>query len=185
MRTRYTRTINALITAVAIAISLQPCYGQDDDPPPLKYRRLIGPRIGLTAVVDQGPWMRELQRRHMDRFISQFGWHHEWVVSPQYGGPAFVIESITFLGGMEYGTVIPSQSVVLGIRMPGGFEFGMGPNAVFTDKINELVVPSLILALGKSIDFNGVSIPLNLAWNRNNGGNRLSFVFGYALPRKA
>jgi hypothetical protein len=40
---------------------------------------------------------------------------------------------------------------------------------------------SLIVAVGKSIDFSGVSIPLNLAVSLNNDGTRLSFVFGYAM----
>ena len=40
---------------------------------------------------------------------------------------------------------------------------------------------ALIVAVGKSIDFSGVSIPLNLAVAMNNGGTRISFVFGYAM----
>ena len=73
--------------------------------------------------------------------------------------------------------------------MPKGFEFGLGPNVLFNfkelknddDGTGNPFNTALILAVGKSIDFSGVSIPLNLAVALNNGGTRFSFVFGYAM----
>jgi hypothetical protein len=108
---------------------------------------------------------------------------------PEGGGPSFVTQLVPFIGGVEYTTIIPSTTLVLGIRFPGGFEFGLGPNVLFNfkefkndgDEIGKPVNTSLLIAIGKSIDFSGVSIPLNLALALNNGGTRFSFVFGYAL----
>ena len=38
-----------------------------------------------------------------------------------------------------------------------------------------------MLAVGKSINYGGVSIPLNVAWTTNPEGDRLSFIIGYAI----
>jgi hypothetical protein len=179
------RTNRSMTTALVCALVLSGVSFGQDDAVPLKHKRLIGPRMGLTSVLpDGGTWEKELEKRGIGNLISQFGWQHEWVIAPQMTGPAFVVESITLLGGVEYGLVLPSTSLVMGIRMPKGFEFGMGPNIVITDDMDNIVKPSLIMAIGKSLEINGVSIPLNLAWNRNNGGNRISFLFGYALVHK-
>jgi hypothetical protein len=156
-----------------------------DESIPLKTLRLNGPRMGLTAIVpDGGTWEKELENRGVEHFVSQFGWHHEWVIAPELRGPAFVIQTIALLGGVEYGIVIPSTSLVMGIRLPMGFEFGMGPNILAVDSRERPIHSSLIVAVGQSLNFNGVNIPLNLAWNRNNEGNRVSFVFGYALTTR-
>jgi len=39
--------------------------------------------------------------------------HFEWLVEPQRGGPAFVIEGVPFIGGVEYGTVVPSLTLAM------------------------------------------------------------------------
>ncbi|MBN1575903.1 MAG: hypothetical protein JW913_05080 [Chitinispirillaceae bacterium] len=43
---------------------------------------------------------------------------------------------------------------------------------------------SPVFAIGQSINFSGVSIPLNLAVSTNRSGTSGSFVFGYALPSR-
>jgi hypothetical protein len=154
----------------------------------LRRRRLNGPRLGVSYVLQNdrldrdGTMEERIKDRGMDVLISQFGWHFEWIVAPEGGGPAFVTELLPFFGGVEYGKVIPSLSLVLGIRMPMGFEFGMGPNVLTTFDADEPVITSLVVAIGQSIKFGDVQIPLNLALLTNKGGNRLSFVFGYAMP---
>ena len=151
-------------------------------------KKLNGPRLGISYVpgwdwADQnGEFRARLEERGMGPTISQFGWHFEWLVAPQGGGPAFVTELLPFIGGVEYGKVIPSTSLVFGIRMPVGFEFGMGPNVMTTFDPDNPIHTSLLIAVGQSLSFGEVQIPLNIAILTNKTGNRLSFVFGYALP---
>jgi predicted metallo-beta-lactamase superfamily hydrolase len=45
------------------------------------------------------------------------------------------------------------------------------------------VTSALMIAAGKSFNFGGVSIPLNLALTTNPKGYRISFIFGYAIER--
>jgi len=155
-----------------------------DKPIELRERNLGGPRLGLTFVHGNGELVRSIKENKMDRLISQFGWHFEYQVSPKSNiGPAFVVQFVPLFGGVEYGKFIPSLTTAFGIRFPDGTEFGMGPNvALSKDSYDKTIFSSsLVLAVGKSIDYGGVSIPLNLVYAMSPKGNRVSFIFGYAL----
>ena len=66
------------------------------------------------------------------------------------------------MGGVEYGRVIPSCSLVMGIRGPRGFELGLGPNLLVTFMKGKPASTTLVGAVGKSLNVSGVQIPLNL-----------------------
>ena len=150
-----------------------------DEPETFKSANLGGPRLGLTYVLGEGEFYNSLKVNEMDRLVSQFGWHFEYQVSPKtVAGPSFVVQLVTLLGGVEYGKVIPSVTLAFGIRFLSGIEFGMGPNLVLSE--NGLV-SSLVLVGGKSFNYGGVSLPINLAYVINPEGHRISFIFGYAL----
>ncbi|MBD3392542.1 MAG: hypothetical protein GF418_10695 [Chitinivibrionales bacterium] len=178
----------ALVFTLALSLVSAPAIADGQPGLTLNQERLNGPRLGVSYVVQHdkldrdGTFKRRLQEADMDVLISQFGWHFEWLVAPETGGPAFVTEVLPFVGGVEYGKIIPSVSLVLGIRMPQGFEFGMGPNVLTTFDPDDPVNTSLVLAAGQSVRFGDVRIPLNLALLTNKGGNRVCFVFGYAMP---
>jgi hypothetical protein len=144
-------------------------------------RNLGGPRLGVTYIIGggDGQLVDKMKKKGIGTTISQFGWHFEYQIIPEGGGPQFVIQAIPFLGGVEYGTVIPSLTVAMGIRLPDGFEFGMGPNVVATGEKG--VATALVGAIGKSFNYGGVSIPINIAFATSPNGNRVSLVFGYAI----
>jgi hypothetical protein len=162
-----------LVSDVA-AQTANPAYPRD-----FGSRNLGGPRIGLTFIPGNGELAQTLEDHGIGRVISQFGWHFEHRVIFHDDGPAFVLEFIPMLGGVEYATVIPSLNFMTGIRFPSGFEFGMGPNVAFGGKNG--VSSALTVAVGKTFDYGGVSIPLNLALVTNPSGNRLSLIVGYAI----
>lgn len=143
-------------------------------------KRLDGPRLGVSVIGSKPIYVNG---REVGPILSQFGWQFEWMVRPEGGGPAFVTEIIPFIGGVEYSIIVPSLSLVTGIRFPQGVEFGMGPHvAVHFNDNDKPLRPSLILAIGHTFDFSGVNIPLNLAMTNNSDGQSFSFVFGYAIP---
>ena len=144
-----------------------------------KSTNLGGPRLGLTYVLGNGESYQNLKINEMGRLISQFGWHFEYQVAPSsVAGPSFVVQFVPLIGGVEYGKFVPSITLAFGIRFLSGIEFGMGPNLVATE---EGVNSSLVLVGGKSFDYGGVSLPINLAYVINPRGHRISFIFGYAL----
>jgi hypothetical protein len=196
----FTRKCKSIIIAIAICFTGQmfavnAAKYNDDGSYDVKTRKLNGPRLGVTYVAQgdflgrNGALAQSLEDHDIGAVISQFGWHFEWLVTPERGGPSFVTQLVPFIGGVEYATVIPSASLVLGLRMPNGFELGLGPSILLkvseiTKKDGNPVSSSLVLAVGKSIDFSGVSVPLNIAVSTNNSGTRFSFIFGYALKSR-
>ena len=143
-------------------------------------RNMGGPRLGVTVIPGNNSTTKKMQDRGIGRMISQFGWHFEQQIIPEGGGPSFVIQETPLVGGVEYGVLLPSFTLAMGVRLPNGIEFGMGPNLLVTP---QEASSSLILAIGKSYNYGGVSIPLNLAVATNKDGARLSFVFGYAIDK--
>ena len=145
-------------------------------------RNLGGPRLGVTYVTGTGKLAQTLERNKIGRTLSQFGWHFEYQVIPDGGGPSFVIQFVPLVAGVEYGKLIPSGTLAMGVRLPEGIEFGLGPNALVTD---EGVKTALVMTVGKSFSYGGVNIPVNLVYATNPDGNRFSIIFGYAIRKSA
>jgi len=145
-------------------------------------RNLGGPRLGVTYVAGTGKLADALERNKVGRTLSQFGWHFEYQVIPDGGGPSFVIQFVPLVAGVEYGKLIPSGTLAMGVRLPEGFEFGLGPNALVTD---EGVKTALVMSIGKSFSYGGVNIPLNFVYATNPDGNRFSIIFGYAIRKSS
>jgi len=145
-------------------------------------RNMGGPRLGVTFVPGGSNLAHTLDRNQIGHALSQFGWHFEYQVIPDGGGPSFVIQFVPLVAGVEYGKLIPSGTLAMGVRLPEGIEFGLGPNALVT---NEGVKSALVMSIGKSFNYGGVSIPLNLVYATNPDGNRFSVIFGYAIRKSS
>jgi len=173
-----------VLTAVLAALLLAPELNAQGEynQPPTKFvsRNLGGPRLGVTFLHARGELKERLDKNNIGALVSQFGWHFEYQVVPETVGPSFVIQFVPLAGGVEYATIIPAATLAFGIRFPEGFEFGMGPNIVLTDKGFS---PALVVAVGQSFQYGGVSIPLNLAVATNPEGLRVSLIFGYAIDK--
>ena len=158
------------IVSLGLALGTSAALAQVPD---IESRSMSGPRLGITFVTgSQGA--KALSDHHLTSPISQFGWHFEQQVVPRGGGPQFVIEEVLLAGGVEQGTVVPAGTLLFGVRMPGGFEIGMGPNAT-------PLGTALAIGAGASIRYGGVSIPFDLAVVTSPGALRFSFLIGYAL----
>lgn len=161
--------------------------GTDSGPVSFRQRNMSGPRLGVTYVMGDNDISRELDREEMGRAISQFGWHIERQIVPAGGGPQFVVQAVPMLGGVEYGKVIPGITLAMGIRFPSGYEFGIGPN-ITSAKPSETQAgarTALATAVGRSFDYGGVSLPINLVLVSSPKGQRLSFIVGYAIQQDA
>jgi len=182
-------TRNLVVFALAVAISLiaqiSPAKAQVsayNETAVLAQRNLGGPRLGITYVPGDNELFNELKNKEMDRMLSQFGWHFEYQVIPDGGGPQFVVQFVPLVAGVEYGKLVPSATLAMGVRFSGGIEFGLGPNLLVTGG-DKAVRTSLIMGIGKSFNYGGVSIPLNLVFAKSPEGNRISFILGYAISK--
>ena len=178
------RTVVSLVLPLVVATLAASAAEAESRAARFGSRNLSGPRFGMTYVPGDTELYRELKRNDMDRIVSQFGWHFETQVVPDGGGPRFVVEFVPMFAGVEYGKFIPAATLAMGVRMPGGMEFGMGPNVAVTgsDEDPELDT-ALVVAVGKSFDYGGVSVPINVAVATNPDGRRVSLIVGYAIAR--
>ena len=188
-----------MLLGAILMLSLSPLAALGQEDAVIKTRNLGGPRFGLTYIPGDGQLSEELEHYDMGRTISQFGSHFEHQVIPADGGPQFVIEFVPMLAGVEYGKLIPNFTLAMGFRTPGGFEFGMGPNLTFSktiplDSEGEAIPGSegdvdartaLLLAVGKSFNYGGVSIPVKLAYTTGPEGQSMSVIFGYAIGKSS
>ena len=156
-----------------------------DTQPRLVERNMSGPRFGITYVGIKKELRKFLPPGSFHSVISQFGWHFEHQITPEGGGPQFLIQFVPMVSGVEHGFFIPHATLAVGIRLPGGFEAGIGPNIQLPKNLESdgRVTSALLLAVGKTFDYGGVSIPVNIAYTINPNGNRVSFVLGYAIQR--
>lgn len=180
------RTTIFLIAAVLI-IPAGHAVGQatPDNLPRLVERNLSGPRFGITYVGMKRDLRERLPEGTFHRIVSQFGWHFEHQITPEGGGPQFVLQFVPMLAGVEHGRITPNVTFAMGVRLLGGFEGGLGPNLQLPTNLESASVTSsaLLLAVGKTLDYGGVSIPFNITYAINPNGNRVSFVIGYAIQR--
>ena len=144
-------------------------------------RNLSGPRFGVTFVPGRSELREEMKSRDMGRTVSQFGWHFEKAVVPKGGGPQLVVEFLPMIAGVEHGLFLPNITLAMGIRTNNGFEFGVGPNVTAGFDQNHAISSALVVAVGKTFDYGGVSVPLNFAYSTSPNGDRLSMVLGYAI----
>jgi hypothetical protein len=178
-----------LIVAMAIGLYPERAVSQSMYPEStvsFAHRNLGGPRLGISYVTGKGDLWERLNDENIGRSVSQFGWHFEYQVIPEGGGPQFVVQLVPLVAGVEYGKFIPSGTLAMGVRFPSGIEFGLGPNILLVGK-NDLgkspAKTALVLGIGKSFNYGGVSIPLNLVYATNPDGNRISVIFGYAIAK--
>ena len=165
-------TIAAGLLTVALGASDLPAQQPQGG---LMRRSMEGPRLGVTFVTGSRADAR-LREYGVSPFMSQFGWHFEQAVSPAVSGPEFVIEEVLLLGAVEQNMLVPSATLLMGIRLPRGFEFGIGPNV-------SPLGSGLALGIGQTLRYGGVSLPINLAVVRSPGALRTTLLMGYALQR--
>lgn len=166
----------AIVAAASLVTFTRPAAAQPDGPGQTSattfdtaetviQHDLTGPRLGVTFLPEG------LVR-------SQFGWHFENQVRSA-GGPTFVVEKVFLVGGIEDDAILPSFTLVFGLRSKEGYEIGLGPSAgIGADGFGTAIV----LAAGQSFRFGGIRMPVNVAVALDKEGeNRVSLVTGWAI----
>lgn len=134
--------------------------------------RLDGPRLGVTVLSNGVVNKARDKGTDLNPFLTQFGWQFETRLFRLPNGLSGLVEFVPLVGGLEQGKFIPSVSGLLGIRGAKGLEFGVGPNLT-------PLGANIVLAIGTSIQSNGVNFPINLAVVPGNDGMRVSLLVGF------
>jgi hypothetical protein len=174
MRIQTTKAVLlGLLTAVAIA-------SRSAAQQPSELVRQInrsGPRVGVTVL--SGAIVDRLQDRHdieVAPVISQFGWQFERQFASLEGGPVALNEWVFLVGGLDQGAFLPSLSWLVGLRTPGNFEIGIGPNATPAGV-------ALAFSTGYTFRAGALAVPVNVAAVPSKYGVRASVLTGFNLYR--
>lgn len=167
------RPVQICVICAILAAAAAPAAAQAIPPIP-RAVSLAGPRVGLT-VLSSGV-VDALEQRHINvrPILTQFGWQFEKQFYSTHGGLTAVTEWVGLLGGLEQSVAIPSLSWMVGLRTPGGAEFGMGPN----------VTPAglaLVIAGGVTFRSGVMNVPVNVAVVPSKTGVRVSVLTGFNM----
>jgi len=136
-----------------------------------------GPRFGVTWL--SGSIVDTLNSRYsidVAPVITQFGWQFERQFASLENGPVALNEWILLVGGLDQGAFLPSLTWLVGIRTPGNFEIGVGPNATPAGV-------ALALSTGYTFKAGALAVPINMAIVPSKYGVRASVLTGFNLYR--
>ena len=145
----------------------------------LPRQQLSGPRFGFTTFT--GDVARLRQAIGKESIMSQFGWQFETqIVSTQSGNQA-LMEWVALVGGVEQDELNLSLSWLAGYRLPGGLEFGAGPNVSVRKGGWDDPTTSMVIAGGATLPFGELYVPINLAVAFAEGGPRITTLIGWII----
>jgi len=167
--------VAALVLAVAAGAATNLEAQMPSDMVRTVYR--TGPRFGMTWL--SGDLVDSVKSRYgtdIKPVITQFGWQYERQFASLENGPVALNEFILLVGGLDQGTAIPSITWLVGIRTPGQFEFGVGPNATPAGV-------ALAVSVGQTFRAGALSLPVNVAIVPSKFGVRSSIMTGFNVYR--
>lgn len=136
-----------------------------------------GPRFGVTwlsgSIVDT---LKSKFDIDVAPVITQFGWQYERQFASLENGPVALNEWILLVGGLDQGAFLPSLTWLVGVRTPGNFEVGVGPNATPAGV-------ALAISMGVTFRAGALNVPLNMAIVPSRFGVRSSILTGFNLYR--
>jgi hypothetical protein len=162
-----------LVAAVCVSTPLRAQQPQDL----VRQLSRSGPRFGVTWM--SGAIVDSLQSRFdidVGPVITQFGWQYERQFASLESGPVALNEFILLVGGLDQGAFLPSLTWLVGVRTPGNFEVGVGPN---------ITPAGVALAFSSGLTFRAgaLAVPVNVAVVPSRFGVRTSILTGFNLYR--
>jgi hypothetical protein len=130
-----------------------------------------GPRFGAAYLIG-GSVTAEKAGQSLGHLTSLFGWQFERLFDAGPGLPTPVSELVLLAGGMEQGRLLPSASLLVGLRQLNGVEFGVGPTATGAGV-------QLAFAGGVTRKFGALNVPITLAVAPGRRGAAVSLTAGF------
>ncbi len=138
---------------------------------------LNGPRFGVTYI-GEGELADKLKTDfELNPVITQFGWQFETRFFKLPSGTAGLVEGVLLLGGLEQNFILPSATLLVGLRGKSGLEFGFGPNI-------SLAGASYAIAAGVTLRSHNINFPINFAVATSTEGLRYTILLGFNARRK-
>lgn len=193
------RALLFVLLVLPLAATAQPAaVGGAPNPAREGPHRQHGPRFGVTylspgvvRLINEATAENEGDERIDPSIplVSQFGWQFEFETFRTPTGAMGVVEIVPLLSALDKGIVVPSLTVVTGVRSSSGLEIGAGPNVSLSTRLDRVsgsgtgasdpeVRVGLALAVGTNLRADGFNIPVSVATVLGAGGVRASFLIG-------
>lgn len=186
MRFTHRLAVVAALVAAPALLHAQVFRGRPNIPPPAPLPDRVatfidtdnddrsGPRLGV-AYLTSGSVTAEKEGRRLSPMTSLFGWQFErQFPTGMKDAPLPMTELVLLAGGIEQNLFLPSASLVLGLRQPNGWEFGVGPTVTGAGA-------QLVVAGGITRPLGNLNIPMNLAVAPGRRGASISFTTGFNM----
>lgn len=180
----FRKTMLTAIAGILMLGSFQPVHAQRPQVPEdtrakqLPRRHLSGPRFGFTTFTGDVADLRQSVGK--EAIMSQFGWQFETQVLSMSDGNQALMEWVFLVGGVEQDELNLSLSWMTGYRLPNGLEFGVGPSISITKDSSDPTT-SMVIAVGKTMPFGDLYVPVNLAVAFAKGGPRITTLLGWIV----
>ena len=180
----FRQTILMAIASILMLVSFQPVQAQQPELPEamraqqLPRQHLSGPRFGFTTFTGDIADLRNSVGK--EAIMSQFGWQFETQIVSTTDGNQALMEWVFLVGGVEQDELNLSLSWMAGYRLPNGLEFGVGPSISITKDSSDPTT-SMVIAVGKTMPFGDLYVPVNLAVAFAQGGPRITTLLGWIV----
>ena len=178
------RTIFSVLIALALAASAASAQTRGPSAPGaqgvqrLPRHHLSGPRFGFTAFT--GDVADARGRADLEPIMTQFGWQWETQIRSMESGSQALMEWVLLVGGVEQDEFNLSLGWLAGYRLENGVELGVGPNLSYS-RDSEQTTSSMLFAVGATLPFGDMYLPVNFAVSAAKGGPRLTALIGWIV----
>ena len=180
----FTRMIPLSIAAALTLMPIAPAFAQTPEVPAeravkkLPRQTLSGPRFGFTTFTGETADLRNSIGK--EAIMSQFGWQFETQILSMESGNQALMEWVLLFGGLAQSELSVSLGWLAGYRLETGLEFGVGPNISIT-KDNTDPTTSMVVAVGATMPFGDMYVPVNVAMAFAEGGPRVTTLLGWIV----
>jgi hypothetical protein len=153
---------------------------------PAAFEFVVGPRLGvayyITTVEEFSGVVAELYPEgEYFPVYTMFGITLEQRIRLGNTRSHFAFQELVLVGGLEQSVALPMAALLIGYRDWSGFEAGMGP-------MLNLTGVGVVVAVGWTLSFNGVFVPLDLSLvlpsSRRAAGLGFTTGFNFKVRRK-
>jgi hypothetical protein len=148
------------LTVMMVALVLSVSVFAEDLEGPEAFSLVFGPRLGFSGFYPPADFSSRVSSIYPARdytpVVSLFGFNVEQRLLLGDTKSHFAFQEVVLVGGLEQGIALPEGALLIGYRDYSGFEFGAGP-------ILHLGGVGVVVAIGYTISFKGMYVPLDLS----------------------
>jgi hypothetical protein len=167
------KKMTVIVVVVALVLLSSSAFAEEPEEGPQAFSLIFGPRLGFSGFWPPDGFKSSVNSLYPGDFVpvvSLFGITVEQRILLGQTRSHFAFQEIVLVGGLEQGIALPEGAFLIGYRDNSGFEVGAGP-------ILHLGGVGVVVAIGYTISFRGMYVPVDLSLIIPNTGRPASIGF--------